>query len=56
MEKKFVITITKTAIVPLISEFEAESLARLITERESTETMAGNLMFVTTDIKEMEYA
>ena len=54
MEKKFVITVTKTAVVPLISESEAEDFARIIMERESMDTMAGNLMFVTTDVKELE--
>lgn len=55
MEKKFVITVTKTAVVPLFSEDEAETLAKIIMERESSETMAGNLMFVTTDVKELQH-
>lgn len=54
MEKKFVITITKTAVVPLYSEYEAESLAQIVMDRESMDTLAGNLVFVTTDIKELE--
>ena len=56
MEKKFVITITKTAVVPMATEVEAETLAMMMMERESSETMAGNLVFVTTDVKELEYA
>lgn len=54
MEKKFVITVTKTAVVPLHSEHEAETLAKIVMDRESIDTMAGNLMYVTTDIKELE--
>lgn len=56
MEKKFVITITKTAVVPMATELEAQSLAMMMMDRESSETMVGNMMFVTTDVKELEYA
>lgn len=56
MEKKFVITITKTAVVPMATEFEAQNLAMMMMDRESSETMVGNMMFVTTDVKELENA
>ena len=56
MEKKFVITVTKTAVVPLFTYSEAEDIAKMMSLRDYQETMAGNLVFVTTDIKEMEYA
>jgi hypothetical protein len=56
VEKKFVITITKTAVVPLYSKEEAEDMAKIFSLRECIDTMAGNLLYVTTDVKELEYA
>jgi hypothetical protein len=46
---------TKTTVVPLNSESEAEMIAQIMSDRECEETIAGNLVYITTEIKELEY-
>lgn len=56
MEKKYVITLTKTAVIPLESEFEAQEVAKLLVDRECKDNFAGNLLYITSEVKELEYA
>lgn len=56
MEKKFVITLTKTAVIPLDSENEAQEVAQMLMDRECKDNFAGNLMYITSEIKELEHA
>ena len=56
MEKKYVITLTKTAVMELESENEAQEVAKLLVSRECKDTFAGNLLFITSEVKEFEYA
>lgn len=55
MEKRYSITMTKTTVMQLNSENEAEIMAQIMSDRECEETMAGNLVYITTEIKELEY-
>lgn len=55
MEKKYEIVISKIAVVQAVSKEEAFTIADLIASRESDETVFGNLLFVTTEVKELEY-
>jgi hypothetical protein len=55
MDKKFLINVTKTTILNLPSEEEAETIANLLVNREK-EDFAGNAIFITTDIKELTNA
>jgi len=56
MEKKFVITLTKTAVIPLLDESEAQEVARILVDRECKDNFAGNLLYITSEVKELEYA
>jgi len=56
MEKKFVITLTKTAVIPLDSEGEAQEVAKMLMDRECKDNFAGNLLYITSEVKELEYA
>ncbi len=56
MEKKFVITLTKTAVIPLLDESEAQEVAKILVDRECKDNFAGNLLYITSEVKELEYA
>ena len=55
MEKRYAITMTKTTVIPLHYQSEAEMIAQIMSDRECEETIAGNLVYITTDIEELHY-
>lgn len=55
MDKKFLINVTRSTVVSLGSEEEAEIIANLLVCREQ-EDFAGNLVYITSDIKELTNA
>ena len=56
MDKKYLINVTRSTVIDLRSEDEAEMIANLMVYRDSEETVAGNLVYITTDIKELTNA
>lgn len=55
MDKKYVINVTKSTVLKLKSQQEAETMAELLASRQ-TEDFIGNLVYITTDIKELSNA
>ena len=55
MEKNYSITISKSTILPLLSEEEAQRLVEMIVDREMNQTFIGNIIQIETEIKELDY-
>lgn len=55
MDKKYLINVTSTTVVNLESIEEAEVIANILANREG-QNFAGNLMYVTSEVKELTNA
>lgn len=55
MEKNFSITISKSTVLPLMSEEEAQKLVDMIIDREMNQTFIGNIIQIETEIKELNH-
>ena len=55
MDKKYVINVTKSTVLNLKSKEEAETMAEVLANRQ-VQDFIGNLVYITTDIKELSNA